>query len=745
MNNRYKTAFLALFIYILAAPLGFAQHKAKVLDSNNREIKNLAKEITDEGWIRFKDHLNLKHDELFPKYKAAFGLSADDQLLMKKNEKDDLNATHYTYIQYYKGVEVEGGEYTLHTQGEKLTMAHGKLAEGLNGPGKAAISEQAALAKALGTVGAKKYVWQDPLAEQQLRRDAKDSSATAYPKGKLLYARTTSSGDFDKKHFRMAYRFEIHALEPQIDRAVYVDALTGEVFKHYSLHHEADNTFNSLYNGVRTMTTKYRGWPYTDYVLNDKSRGLIETKYYSSGSMDFWGTTKEVNNQSSNWGWNNTNATSAHWAAGVSYDYFRNTFARSGMNGGNKEIRVHANAPGNASYRYKDNSDNIWVGTLNGNSAATLDVIGHEYTHGVTRYASGLVYEGQAGALNESFSDIFGVMVERSVTGTADWLMGEDALAIRSLENPESFGHPATFGGAFWVNTDGCAPTDMNDWCGVHTNSGVQNHWFFLLAAGGWRNGVNVQGIGIIDAARIAYRNLDVYMQQWSQYADARNGAIAAARDLFGECSNQHLQTINAWAAVGIGAPATACVPPVSIYISGPSYLNQYESGTWTAYASGGDGVNYTYNWFLDTGSGYNFAGSGQSFNYYRTPSSTYTLLVEVSSGGRTSQTFYNVYCNDCYMMASTMTANVYPNPATGSSFEVSVHQPDLQQSPIGGLSQTEGVEYVLFNSQGDPVHRGKSGQLQFRIPTAALRQGFYYLRIYSKAGVVTKHVRIDR
>jgi len=93
----------------------------------------------------------------------------------------------------------------------------------------------------------------------------------------------------------------------------------------------------------------------------------------------------------------------------------------------------------------------------------------------------------------------------------------------------------------------------------------VQNRWFFLLANGG--AGVNdigqafaVQGIGPDNAARIAYRNLTVYLQQLSTFADARAGAIAAARDLFGECSAQHAATINAWHAVGVGAPAGLCV-----------------------------------------------------------------------------------------------------------------------------------------------------------------------------------------
>jgi Zn-dependent metalloprotease len=753
MKYKYYTmALLTLLTGLGALPASFAQHKAKVLDPNNHEIKSLAKEITGNGWIRFKNELPLKHDELFKKHKGAFGLSAYDQMQVTRAEQDSLNSTHYTYIQYYKGIEVEGGEYTVHTQDGRITMAHGKIAEGLSSPGKASLTEAEALAKALQAVGAKKYAWQDPLAEQQLRQDDKDSSATYYPKGKLLFARASSSGDFDKKLFRMAYLFKINALEPDDAQAVYVDAATGEVFKQYSLRHYADNNFYSLYNGERTMKTKSRGWPYNDYVLNDNSRGLIETKHFSSTSENFWGTTKEINYKSSHWGWYNTNATSAHWATGVSYDYFRNTFGRAGMNGANKEIRVHVNYTARTFYDQRSSSDNILVGNPTGYSDATLDFIGHEYTHGITKYTADLAYSAQPGALNESFSDIFGVMVERSVTGVEDWLIREDVQTVRSLQNPNAYNHPSVYGGAFWQSTDNCSAQPLNDFCWVHYNSGVQNHWFYLLSVGGTQNGVTVQGIGIVNAARIAFRNLDIYMQHLSQYADAREGAIAAARDLFGECSSQHQQTINAWAAVGIGSPASACTPPVSAYISGPSYLYRYQGGTWTVYPSGGDGVNYGYSWYLNTGSGYVYVGSGKSYSYYMPPSGAFYLRADVTSAGRTGYAYYNVYCNDCTTAAASLTATVYPNPATGNYFDVSVAQvsgassPPGEPVPLAGSAVPIGnLEYVLYNAQGDPVYRGQSSKPQHKIPTHGLPKGFYYLRISSQAGEVTKHVRIDK
>ena len=108
----------------------------------------------------------------------------------------------------------------------------------------------------------------------------------------------------------------------------------------------------------------------------------------------------------------------------------------------------------------------------------TNDIMGHEFTHGVTQSEAGLIYNNESGALNESFSDIFGEMVESWAEGICDYLVGADRGAIRSFINPNTYGQPDTYLGTDWY-------TGTADNGGVHTNSGVQNHWFYLVSEGG--------------------------------------------------------------------------------------------------------------------------------------------------------------------------------------------------------------------------------------------------------------------
>jgi len=135
------------------------------------------------------------------------------------------------------------------------------------------------------------------------------------------------------------------------------------------------------------------------------------------------------------------------------------------------------------------------------------------------------------------------------------------------MQNPNAKNHPDTYKGDFWFE-------GLGDYGGVHINSGVQNYWFYLLSQGG--NGINdngdsfsVNGIGMQKAAKIAYRNLTVYLVSGSQYADAREGAIKAATDLYGANSNEVQQVKNAWCAVGVGS----CVETNKVIIlSSPEY-----------------------------------------------------------------------------------------------------------------------------------------------------------------------------
>jgi Zn-dependent metalloprotease len=190
-----------------------------------------------------------------------------------------------------------------------------------------------------------------------------------------------------------------------------------------------------------------------------------------------------------------------------------------------------------------------------------LDVCGHEITHGVTENSAGLNYSYESGALNESFSDIFGTSIENFARPSNwNWKIGEDITSsgygLRSMSNPNNYGNPDTYMGQYWS-------TGASDNGGVHTNSSVGNFWYYLLVNGGSgtndiSNTYSVQGLGFTVASKIAYRALTVYFTPYTDYAAARAGCVQAAKDLYGDCSNEMVQTMNAWHAVGVGQKMSA-------------------------------------------------------------------------------------------------------------------------------------------------------------------------------------------
>ena len=195
--------------------------------------------------------------------------------------------------------------------------------------------------------------------------------------------------------------------------------------------------------------------------------------------------------------------------------------------------------------------------------AAAFDIIAHEYTHAVTSYTSDLVYQNESGALNESFSDIMAVGAEfylvssgRS-TREADYILGEDAFTPaapfalagnRSLPDPLSYGYPDHYA----IRYRG--PFDNG---GVHINSSISNHAFYLAIEGG-RNrtsGLEVQGVGAANREqieRVFYRGFTSYLTPASTFAQARQATLRAASDLYGESSAAFRAVQQAWTAVGV-------------------------------------------------------------------------------------------------------------------------------------------------------------------------------------------------
>ena len=205
--------------------------------------------------------------------------------------------------------------------------------------------------------------------------------------------------------------------------------------------------------------------------------------------------------------------------------------------------------------------------------------------------------------MNESFSYIFGEATEFYTFGSNDWLMGAERYngPIRSMSNPNARYDPDTFEGTFWVTI--VPPCDgSNDQCGVHTNSGVQNFWFYLVSEGGTGTNDNgddyeVDGIGILDAEAIAYRNLVMYLGSNSDYQDARDGSIQAAVDLFGLCSPEVEAVMDAWYAVGVGDPFLNVTATVTSDYNGED-ISCYGGSDGEATAVASDGVSpYSFSW----------------------------------------------------------------------------------------------------------------------------------------------------
>jgi Zn-dependent metalloprotease len=192
-------------------------------------------------------------------------------------------------------------------------------------------------------------------------------------------------------------------------------------------------------------------------------------------------------------------------------------------------------------------------------TAGALDIVAHEIAHGVTEFTSDLIYMNESGALNESFSDVIGSSVEAFFqaagdgTQRSDYLIGEDVVrgsrnGIRSMADPRAYGDADHYSVRF---------TGTEDGGGVHINSGIPNHVFYLAVEGGTNrvSGLAVQGVGGANRVQIEtvfYRAVTQLLPSNATFAMARTATIQAARDLYGAGSAAEGAMIAAWTAVGV-------------------------------------------------------------------------------------------------------------------------------------------------------------------------------------------------
>lgn len=263
--------------------------------------------------------------------------------------------------------------------------------------------------------------------------------------------------------------------------------------------------------------------------------------------------------------------------AGATYDFYSQILGRNSIDGQGLRLdsTVHYRSKFNNAFWngtqmvYGDGDGVIFIGFT-----GSVDVIGHELTHGVTQYTSALIYEDQSGALNEHFSDVMGSLVKqwakKQSAAQADWLVGEGILApgvkgvaLRSMKAPgTAYNDPKTLGRdpqpakmANYVHT-------AQDNGGVHINSGIPNKAFYNAA-------IALGGFAWEKAGRIWYNAFTKKISANAQFVDAANATYEAAGELFGPGKAEQIAVGEAWKAVGInvaqqivvGAPMIALRP----------------------------------------------------------------------------------------------------------------------------------------------------------------------------------------
>ncbi len=498
---------------------------------------------------------------------SAWGIQdAEKEFKVRRVSHDDLGQIHVRLDQIHNGVPVFGEQVIVHLNNDgKLKSITGDYLSGITSDTMPGITAQAAREKALTFFSDQVTI--DPEVELML-----------YPKGNdalLVYRVIMESESIPKRVVAF-----VNAANGKIEDS-YNDLQTPAVSDAAQAQHTDSKqvspvqemgaaaytptigTGYSLYSGTVSISTINNAGKY--YMVDStRGSGSKTSGYMRTNDMNnkLFGSGTLFNDLDNIWGngLNTDRATAgvdAYFGAQKTWDYYLDTYKRHGIF--NNSIGTLSKVHYGKSYSnafWSNSCKCMTYGDGDGVSFSplvSLDVAGHEMTHGVTENVSGLIYSGQSGGLNEAMSDIFGTMVEyyastHGAIKTPNYLVGEDVYtpsipgdALRYMDDPTRDGYSIdTF-------------LDYYNGIDVHYSSGIANNAFYLLAEGGThRLGGVVTGIGRNKAEKIFFRALDKYMIPGETFSRARADTIQAATDLYGASSAEVTSVNQAWDAVAV-------------------------------------------------------------------------------------------------------------------------------------------------------------------------------------------------
>ena len=490
---------------------------------------------------------------------ASLGLTSAQGTKVRDVVVDKDGTQHVRYDRTYRQLPVLGGDLVVHltsdgsyrsaSRATKRSISLASVTPELSAPKAADLAVNALRAANLGETLRK------VTAKPQLVVDALHGTP------KLAWQTNAVAQD---------------SLGNPVARTVLTDARTGAQIDAWDSIETATGDGSSLYSGTVPLETTLSG---STYQLKDATRGSTYTgdaanktdlcilgicisrapSTVFTDADNHWGTGAATDRA--------TAAVDAQYGTNVTWDYYKNVHGRSGIAGDGKGSfnRVHYGSSYNNAF-WDDSCFCMTYGDGDGTQLGplvSLDVAGHEMSHGVTSKTAALTYSGESGGLNEATSDIFGTLVEwyaGNAQDVGDYLIGEKIVrsgfgrdALRYMDKPSKDGNSADYWSSSVGNLD------------VHYSSGVANHFAYLLAEGSGTktingvtynsptyNGSTVTGIGRDKLGAIWYRALTVYMTSSTNYAGARTATLSAAKDLYGAGSTEYNAVAAAWTAVNV-------------------------------------------------------------------------------------------------------------------------------------------------------------------------------------------------
>ena len=488
--------------------------------------------------------------------------NAKEEFKVRAEYTDAHGIRRVNLEQHYKGVPVYGGELGLHSnRSGVLEFMMGRVFPTSKINPKPDVSEAEAIGFAHTDLGRRSLVQKEGLMSKLLAMDPDKGELFIYP-GK----------DADRLVYQLTLRPNL------LERWVYfVDAHTGEVVEKYNHTCTLDGVVQASARDLNNVQQAFNAYQIgSNYVLVDTKKKMFrpgESELPNSpvgAILTIDARNARVDNEdmdlyhvvTTNPGSWNATAVSAHVNASRSYDYFEQKFQRLSLNGNGGNIISVINITDESGKGF-DNAfwNGVFMGYGNGGQAfkplaGALDVAGHEMTHGVIENTAKLEYRNQSGALNESFADIFGAMIDRD-----DWTLGEDVVnrsvfpsgALRSLQNPNQGGkNDPGYQPMYMSQYEVLRDTPEQDNGGVHINSGIPNHAFYLFTT--------AQGMNKDKAEEIYYHALTTYLGRTSRFADLRLAVIQSAKDLYGDAEVQAARA--AFDKVGILESGSGTVDP---------------------------------------------------------------------------------------------------------------------------------------------------------------------------------------